>query len=103
MNDEQLKRIKQIACEYVAAKTKFANATVVSVTDTNSYDQSNGLLVAVKLALSHSDEEIERLVSDGPPEEAKIKREFLRGDFILNLVVAKDVVVASEWEDMDVC
>ncbi|MDA1055686.1 MAG: hypothetical protein O3C40_35270 [Planctomycetota bacterium] len=103
MNSEQLTKIKQIACEYAKKETKYGIRTVANVAETDDYDDLHGRCYAVKMALSHSDEEIERLVSDGDPEEADIKRGFLEGDFILNLVVAGEAVVSAEWENMDVC
>lgn len=103
MNNEELARIVKTACDYATKETKFANTTVVSVNETNARDERNGPCFAVKLALSHSAAEIERLASEGDPEEVEVKREFLKGDFVLNLVVAGEVVVESEWENMDVC
>lgn len=103
MNDEKMKRIEQTAFDFAAKETKFANMKVVSVDETSDYDEQNGPCFAVKLALSHSVEEIERLVSESDPDESEITREFLKGDFVLNLVVAGESVVASEWENMDIC
>jgi len=103
MNDEQLTKIKQIACDYAKNETKFGIRTVTAVAETDDYDEVHGRCYAVKMALSHSADEIERLVSDGDPEEAEVKRGFLEGDFILNLVVSGESVVASEWENLDVC
>ena len=101
MNSEQLEKIKQTACNYVTIETKFANTTFVSVEEINDYDEQHGQCFSVRLALSHTATEIERLVSEGNPDEADVKREFLEGDFLLNLVIAGGVVVASEWENMD--
>lgn len=103
MNDAQLAKIKQIACDYAQKETKFGIRTVTTVAEIDDYDDVHGRCYAVKMALSHSAEEIERLVSDGDPEEADVKRGFLEGDFILNLIVAGEAIVSSEWENMDAC
>ncbi len=103
MNDEQTTRIEQNARDFAARETKFANMKVVSVEETADYDERHRPCFAVRLALSHSAEQIERLVAESDPDESEVTREFLKGDFVLNLVVAGESVVASEWENMDIC
>lgn len=103
MNDEQMTKIEQTARNFVAKETKFANAKVVSVKEAVDYGAPHGTCFAVKLALSHSAEEIERLVSESDPDESAVTRQFLEGDFVLSLVVAGESVVATEWENMDIC
>ncbi|MFN3160468.1 MAG: hypothetical protein ACE37I_14205 [Rubinisphaera brasiliensis] len=101
MKNETFDRVKRVACDYASSETKFARSTVVSIDETSDHRREQ--CYAVKLAMSHTPEEIERLVAESHPDEIEVVREFLKGDFVLNLIVAGNVVVAAEWENMDVC
>lgn len=103
MNEYRRSAIAQVALDYARKETSFAYMKIMDVNETNDYSEIHGQFFAVRIALSHSAEDIERLVVDGPPEEAIVRRGFLEGEFILKLMVAGDSVVGSEWEHMDIC
>ncbi|MGV3606446.1 MAG: hypothetical protein ACO1RA_08555 [Planctomycetaceae bacterium] len=101
MNNETLDRVIKVAREYASHETRFAYCTVVSVDKASVQKREHDQWFAVKLAMSHSPEQIESLIADSHPDEIALVRNFLKGDFVLNLIVAGDVVVAKEWENLD--
>lgn len=101
MNKESLDRVIKVAREYASRETRFAYCTVVSVDKASVHKRENDQWFAVKLAMSHSPEQKESLIADSHPDEIALVRNFLKGDFVLNLIVAGDVVVAKEWENLD--
>jgi len=103
MNDEALNRARRIACDYANRETKFARCTVVSVNKAINREHEYGQCYIVKLAMSHSPEQIESLIADSHPDEIELVRDFVKGDFVLNLTIVGDVVVATEWENLDLC
>lgn len=103
MNEETLDRVSKVAREYASRETKFAYCTVVSVDKASVHKREHDQWYAVKLAMSHSPDQKESLIADSHPDEIDLVRNFLKGDFVLNLIIAGDVVVSKEWENLDLC
>jgi len=96
MNSKTNHGIRKVAYEYADHELAFANRTVNSVEAITDYDELHADRFQLGMTLSHSEEEIEKLVANGDPEQAEIKRSFLEGDFKLTLIVSGGNVVSAD-------
>lgn len=101
MSEDNFDRVRRVAYDYASRETKFAHCSILSVKEAIDYKHELGLCCVVKLALSFSAEQIEGFIAGDSSNDPNDLRQFLTGDWILQLIIAGDVVVEKEWENMD--
>ena len=103
MSDFNEDDARRFAREYASGNFGFAKIVVKEVRETKPHGESRQKRYEVVMILSHSEDEIERLVHTGDPAQADIRREFAAADSVLTLVLSKDKVLSEDWKDMDFC
>jgi|LakMenE18May11ns_1017448.scaffolds.fasta_scaffold7563197_1 hypothetical protein len=101
MKSDVVTRVSEIACNFALTETGFSIAKMVGIECANMSSEQDIQIYTVRLALSYSQAEIDKLASEGSPEEESLKRDFLKGDVFLNLTIKGDFVLSSSWDGID--
>lgn len=101
MSSVQMEDVARVAISYADAEFDFDDYRVVSIEETSVETTLDPARYLVKMELTHSSQEIERMVSEGDPGEAELRRGFLEGPFQVTLVIADGIVESVEWADID--
>lgn len=102
MSDEIVNEVRQVACDYISRETKYANCTVVSIDKSVDRKHNGEQCYSVMLVTSFSPEQIEEFIANADPKYVDDVRLIIKGDFVYKLIIAGDVIVSKEWENMDI-